>query len=45
MGENKIILDVEDLNIILGNESIIKNLSFKVNKGEFLTIIGPNGSG
>ncbi|WP_292460597.1 metal ABC transporter ATP-binding protein [Methanothermococcus sp.] len=43
--KDKIILNVEDLNVILGNERIIENLSFKVKKGEFLTIIGPNGSG
>jgi len=39
------ILRVKNLSVKLGNEVVIKNLSFNVNKGNFLTIIGPNGSG
>jgi len=39
------LLKVEKLNVKIGNEYIIKNLSFEVNKGEFFIILGPNGSG
>lgn len=43
MGES--ILKVKDLNIKLGNEEIIKNLSFEIKKEEVLIILGPNGAG
>ena len=39
------ILQVKNLTVELDNEKIINNLSFQVKKGEFLTILGPNGSG
>jgi len=39
------VLRVEKLNVRFGEEEIIKNLSFEVEEGEILTIIGPNGSG
>lgn len=39
------ILQVKNLQIRLGDEEIIKNLSFNIKKSEFLTILGPNGSG
>lgn len=39
------ILEVKNLSLKLGNEKIINKLSFNVKKGEFLTILGPNGSG
>ena len=41
----KNILEVKNLFVNFGKENIIKNLSFSVKKGEFLTILGPNGSG
>ena len=41
----KTILKVEHLSVALDNEKIIDNLSFQVIKGDFLTILGPNGSG
>jgi len=40
-----LILKVENLNVKLENEEIIKNLSFEVKKGDVLTILGPNGAG
>ncbi len=42
---NKNILEVKNLSLDFDNEKIINNLSFNVKKGEFLTILGPNGSG
>lgn len=39
------ILKVENLNVKLGNEEIIKDFSFEVKKGDVLTILGPNGAG
>ncbi len=42
---NNNILKVKNLTVELDNEKIINNLSFRVEKGEFLTILGPNGSG
>jgi zinc transport system ATP-binding protein len=41
----EIILKVENLNVKLDNEEIIKDLSFEVKEGEILTILGPNGAG
>lgn len=41
----EIILKVENISIELNGEEIIKNLSFKVKKGDVLTILGPNGAG
>ncbi len=38
-------LKVENLAFSYGKKNIIDNLSFNVNKGEFVGIIGPNGSG
>lgn len=39
------LLEVKNLTVILNNELIIDNLSFSLNKGDVLAIIGPNGSG
>ena len=41
----KEILEVKSLFVELNKEKIIENLSFKVEAGEILTILGPNGSG
>ncbi len=38
-------LKVENLTFSYNNKCIIENLSFKVDKGDFVGIIGPNGSG
>jgi len=39
------VLRVENLNVDLEKEEIIKDLSFEVKKGDVLTILGPNGAG
>ncbi len=39
------LLDVRDFSVSLEKVPVISNLSFAVQSGEFLTILGPNGSG
>lgn len=39
------ILEVENLNVSFDGFKILENLSFEIEEGETLTIIGPNGSG
>ena len=39
------ILEIHDLTAGYGNGDIIKNISFSLNKGEFLSVLGRNGSG
>ena len=41
----KKILEVNNLNVIIDGEKIIKNLSFSVDEAEVLVILGPNGAG
>ena len=41
----EIILEVKNLSVEFDGEKIIDRLSFKVKRGEFISIIGPNGSG
>ena len=41
----KPILEVKDLTITMGKQKIIEKLSFNLDKGEILTILGPNGVG
>lgn len=39
------IIQVKNLCVNYGNNIVLNNISFDVNKGEFCTIIGPNGTG
>lgn len=39
------ILEVENLNIAYGHDYVVKDVSFTVNKGDYVNIIGPNGAG
>ena len=39
------ILSVEDLSFSYGSRPVLQNVSFTVEKGEFLSILGPNGVG
>jgi len=42
---HKTILEVKNLNVEFGDEKVIENISFEVNKGDIFTILGPNGAG
>ena len=39
------VVEVENLNLIIEGRHILKNISFKINKGEIFTILGGSGSG
>ena len=39
------ILEVKNLNYKVSNKTILNNISFKIEKGSFTTILGKNGSG
>lgn len=39
------LLKVDDLQVYYGNINAIKNISFEVNEGEIVTLIGANGAG
>ena len=39
------ILEIKNLNFKFGKIEVLKDISFNLNKGDFLGLIGPNGSG
>ena len=39
------VVEVENLNLIIEGRHILKNVSFKINRGEIFTILGGSGSG
>lgn len=39
------VVSVEDLNVAYGNHQVIPDLSFTVNEGDFMVVIGENGVG
>ncbi len=45
MAEKEVLLQAEDLNVYYGSIHAIYGVSFTVNKGEIVTLIGANGAG
>ena len=45
MAENEALLQAEDLNVYYGSIHAIHGVSFQVNRGEIVTLIGANGAG
>ncbi|MBF0846766.1 amino acid ABC transporter ATP-binding protein, partial [Streptococcus danieliae] len=41
----KKVLEIRNLNVEYDDKQILKNLSFSVNKGEFVAILGLSGAG
>ena len=41
---SEIILKVKNLNVELGKEKILENLSFELKEKEVLVVLGPNGA-
>ena len=41
--EEKSIIEVKNISKIYGNKVILKNINLKINKGEFITVIGKIG--
>lgn len=39
------IINAKNINLIINNNHILKDITFNIKKGDFLNIIGPNGSG
>ena len=39
------IIEVKNLNKFYGSKHILKDVSFNVNKGDVISIVGPSGSG
>lgn len=42
---DNLLLQVKNLNVQMGEEKVIENLSFQISHGEILTILGSNGAG
>ena len=42
---DKVALDVKNLNLDLGGKRVLANISLSVRQGEFLGVVGPNGGG
>ena len=40
-----LLIQSHDLSLSIGNKTLIENISFDVNKGDYLCILGPNGAG
>jgi zinc transport system ATP-binding protein len=40
-----LLLKIEDLSLIIDDKQILENVSFLIERGQIITIIGPNGSG
>ena len=42
---NSQILEVENLAVSFGDQKVLENVNFAINKGDVLAVIGPNGAG
>jgi len=42
---SKTLFDIKKLSFLISKKKILNSLSLKINKGDFLSIIGPNGGG
>jgi zinc transport system ATP-binding protein len=45
MSEQANILEVSNLKVVLGQNTVLEDINFKLPKGAYLAIVGPNGSG
>ncbi|MBT4837041.1 MAG: ABC transporter ATP-binding protein [Methylococcales bacterium] len=43
--KNTPLLEVDNVSQFYNNRRILENINFKINKGEFCTLVGPSGSG
>ena len=43
--DQKIVLTVENVSFSYQNQTVLENINFTVNEGEYLGVIGPNGGG
>ena len=43
--KEKPIIEIKQLSLSFGKRKILDNLSFKINKGQILGLLGPNGVG
>ena len=45
MNETKIFFEAHQVDLLISNKLIFKNLNLKINDNESIAILGPNGSG
>ena len=45
MKENNLLVKLENAGVYKSSKWLVKGISFEVNKGQIVTLIGPNGSG
>ena len=41
----KHIIDAQNISYSYGNETVVENVTFKILPGDFVALVGPNGSG